>query len=77
MGNDDGYVRGIDRTQELLLPKTVDEYIDAENPVRFVDAFVDGLDMDYLGFKHSKPNDVGSPPYNPKDLLKLCTSMNI
>ena len=72
MSNDDnGYVRGIDRTQELLLPKTVDEYIDSENPVRFVDAFVDSLDMDHLGFKHSKPNDVGRPPYSPKDILKL------
>jgi transposase len=69
--NDDGYIKGIDRTQMLLLPKTADEYIDAENPVRFVDAFVDSLDISSLGFTHSKPNDIGRHPYNPRDLLKL------
>jgi transposase len=71
MSNDDGYVKGMDRTQELILPKTVDQYIDKENPVRFIDGYVDTLPMDSLGFKHSKPNDVGRPPYDPRDLLKL------
>ncbi|MDG6995071.1 MAG: IS1182 family transposase [Nitrososphaerota archaeon] len=66
-----GYVKGIDRSQEILLPKTVDEYIDKENPVRFIDAFVGSLDMDSLDFEHSEPCGVGRPPYNPADLLKL------
>jgi transposase len=73
MGTDDAdsYVKGIDRTQELILPKTVDEYIDKENPVRFIDSFVDTLDMNSLGFTHSETRDVGRHPYNPSDLLKL------
>jgi hypothetical protein len=44
MGTDDlGYVKGMERTQELILPRTISEYIDKENPVRFIDAFVDTL----------------------------------
>jgi len=33
---------GEDRRQTLLLPEALDDYVGAENPVRFIDAFVDG-----------------------------------
>jgi hypothetical protein len=33
---------GEDRCQTLLLPEALDDYVGAENPVRFIDAFVDG-----------------------------------
>ena len=69
--DDERYVKGIDRTQELVLPRTIDEYIDKENPVRFIDGFVDTLDMNSIGFTHSETKDTGRPPYNPSDLLKL------
>jgi hypothetical protein len=36
--------------QALLLPETVDDYIGPDNPVRFIDAFVDGLDPAAAGF---------------------------
>jgi len=36
-----------------------------------IDAFIDQLDMDKLGFKRAKLKDTGRPPYDPRDLLKL------
>lgn len=65
------YIEGIDRKQTILLPEAVDDYISAENPVRFIEVFVGGLDLGKLGFRHSNLRDTGRPPYNPGDLLKL------
>ena len=31
---------GLDRSQTLLFPERLEDYIAAENPVRFLDAFV-------------------------------------
>ncbi len=42
------------------------------NPVRFIDAFVDGLDLDAMGFRRVKPKATGRPGYDPADMLKLC-----
>ena len=41
------------------------------NPVRFIDAFVDSLDLPSVGFKNIYHNINGRPQYHPKDLLKL------
>ena len=65
------YVEGMNRNQGILLPDTLDDYVGEDNPVRFIDAFVDGLDMKELGFKHSEPSEEGRPPYDPRDMLKL------
>ena len=65
------HVSGSHRDQTILFPDTLDKYVDKENPVRFIDAFIDSLSMEKLGFKHSIPNEVGRPPYDPSDLLKL------
>ena len=67
----DSYVEGLSRSQTFLLPKTIEEYVEADNPVRFIDAYVNTLNMQKLGFTHSIPNDLGRPSYNPKDLAKL------
>ena len=40
------HIAGHDRSQTLLLPESLDDYVGPENPVRFIDAFVDGLDLD-------------------------------
>jgi hypothetical protein len=32
---------------------------------------VESLDLEELGFTHAVPNDLGRPPYNPADLLRL------
>ena len=65
------HITGEDRSQLLLLPDTVDDYVGPDNPVRFIDAFVDGLDLEAAGFQRVRPNDKGRPGYDPADLLKL------
>ncbi|MCF1496356.1 hypothetical protein FS834_28460 [Agrobacterium vitis] len=44
------HLSGRDRTQLLLLPEAVDDYVGPDNPVRFIEAFVDGLDLQSTGF---------------------------
>ena len=64
-------ITGTDRTQSLLLPAAVEDYVGPENPVRFIDAFVDQLDLTSLGFVRARPERTGRPGYHPGDLLKL------
>jgi transposase len=63
------FIQGSPREQILLLPESIDDFISDEDPVQFIDAFVNVLDLNSLGFK-SLPS-TGRPPYNPADLLKL------
>src|ERR1700680_2117032 len=65
------HITGHDRSQTLLLPESLDDYIGPENPVRFIEAFVDGLDLAAAGFARVKPKMTGRPGYLPGDLLKL------
>jgi transposase len=65
------HVNGTRRDQTVLFPNTIDQYVDRENPVRFIDAFIDSLNLEKLGFKHSVLADTGRSSYNPSDLLKL------
>jgi transposase len=65
------HITGQARSQTLLLPESVDDYVGPENPVRFIDAFVDGLDLTTAGFARVVANWTGRPGYAPKDLLKL------
>ncbi len=66
-----GFVPSTSRRQQLLLPEILDDYVSEENPARFIDSFVDSLDLGKMGFVHAEPNEMGRPPYNPADLLKL------
>ena len=65
------HVNGTHRDQTVLFPDTIDQYVEKENPVRFIDAFVDSLNLEKLGFKHSILAETGRPSYDPADLLKL------
>lgn len=65
-----GYIEGDSRYQRVLFPDVMDDFIDLENPVRVIDAYVESLDLDILEFS-VVPYITGRPPYNPKDLLKL------
>lgn len=65
------YIKGGSRDQVILFPEAIDDYIDENNPVKFVDAFVESLDLAELGFKYSRLKQTGRPPYNPADILKL------
>ena len=57
--------------QIILFPEAIDDYIGEDNPVKFVDAFVDSLDLKNLGFKYSDLKETGRPPFDPADMLKL------
>ena len=65
------HISGEDHSQILLLPDAVDDYVGEDNPVRFIDAFVDGLDLKAAGFERVQPKATGRPGYHPRDLLKL------
>lgn len=66
-----GFVQGVHRDQVVMFPESLDEYIADDNPVRFLNAFVDSLDLQALGFERAIPMERGRPPYHPGDLLKL------
>jgi transposase len=63
--------QGLDRSQTLLFPERLEDYIAPENPVRFLDAFVAKQDLSGLGFTKARCADTGRPPYDPAMLLKL------
>ncbi len=65
------FICGAGRNPETFLSDTVDDYISANNPVRVIDAYVEALNMESLGFEKYGPNSTGRPMYNPKNLLKL------
>lgn len=65
------YIESHARDQGLLLPASVEDYVSAHNPVRFIDAFVDDLDLGEAGFHRSRPKATGRPGYDPGDMLKL------
>ena len=65
------HISGHDRSQTLLFPESVDDYVGLDNPVRFIDAFVDGLDLAAAGFVGVDAKPTGRPGYAPADLLKL------
>jgi transposase/predicted Fe-S protein YdhL (DUF1289 family) len=65
------YIEGHARDQALLLPASVEDYVAADNPVRFIDAFVDDLDLGGAGFVRAQPKATGRPGYDPADMLKL------
>lgn len=57
------------RTQLTLYTTCLDDMIAVKNAVRTIDRFVDGLDLQALGFRPMASQ--GRPPYDPSDLLKL------
>jgi hypothetical protein len=59
------HLAGHDRAQTLLLPEALDDYVGHDNPVHFIDAFVDGLDLAAAGFVRQTPKSTGRPGYAP------------
>lgn len=66
-----GYVEGSSREQVVMFPEVMDDYVSGDNPVRFVDVFVNQLELGSLGFNKAEPEELGRPAYDPRDLLKL------
>jgi transposase len=65
------FVEGEDRTQGVLLPEFLDDYVAEDNPVRVIDVFVDELDLRALGFEGVVPETTGRPAYHPATMLKI------
>ena len=67
------FIEGSERDEVLLLPACLDDYISDDSPVRFIDEFVNGLDLESQDFVFPKEDSVGRgrPGYHPADLLKL------
>ena len=65
------FIGGLDRTQSMLFPERLDDWIDGDNPVRAVDLFVDELDLNALGFDRAIAAETGRPGYHPGTLLKI------
>ena len=64
------HIQETSRSQTLLLPASVDDYVGLDNVVRFVEAFVNSLDLAAAGFERTLPKATGRPGYDPCDLLK-------
>src|ERR1700722_13840336 len=65
------FVEGIDRGQATLFPECLEDWIDEDNPIRVIDAFVDKLALLRMGFDGVVPEATGRPSYHPSVLLKL------
>jgi transposase len=66
------YKQGTARTQQAMLPPRIEDYVGHDNAVRAIDAFVDTLDLEALGFQHSGGDLApGQPAFDPAALLKL------
>jgi transposase len=63
---------GESREQPNLLPPRIEDYVAPDNPVRAIESYIFALDLAKLGFRHADRGvEVGQPPYDPADLLKL------
>jgi len=65
------FIQGSDRTQAILLPEQLDDYVTENNAVRVIDVFIDELDLGKLGFGGVNPATTGRPAYHPSVLLKI------
>jgi transposase len=66
-----GYIEGDGRRQGTLFPVVPDDLVPADHVCRVLDAFVDRLEMESLGFVRAEAAETGRPGYDPRDLLKL------
>jgi transposase len=64
------FIEGRERDQATLFPERLDEAIDANNPVRVVDAFIDALDLSEMGFDVT-PEATGRPGDHPATMLRI------
>src|ERR1700719_989602 len=65
------FVAGADRGQSTLFPECLEDWVDENNAVRVIDAFVEALDLAELGFAGVCLAATGRPAYHPSVLLKL------
>jgi transposase len=64
------FIEGQDRAQASFLPASLEDYVDADNTARVIEAFVEALDLSALDFA-VQPAATGRPSYHPAMMLKL------
>ena len=62
--------RNGEREQVMMFPKSIEEYVKEDDPVRAYDAFVETLNFTELGIMLND-NKVGNAAYNPIAMVKL------
>jgi transposase len=63
------FIQGNNRNQTYFA--TLEDQVSSDNPVRLIDAFIDKLELQKLGFSNTVHKSEGRPPYAPAVLLKL------
>ena len=62
-----GYIKGECREQITLFPEILDDYVNDNNHVRFIEAFVNDLKVN--DFTYSQTKSTGRPPHSPRGRL--------
>lgn len=65
------YKEGMDRRQQQISCGSTEEEISENSPARFIEVFVDSLNMQEPGFVRSTPAAAGRSPCDARDLVKL------
>ena len=65
------FIEGEERSQSVLFPERLDDWVAEDNPVRVIDVFVDEMNLGALGFERNVPAATGRPGYHPGTLLKI------
>ena len=65
------FVEGADRFQLSFLPGCLEDWVDENNTVHVIEAFVEALELSALGFASAIAKATGRPAYHPAVLLKL------
>ena len=68
------FIEGAPRSQSVLFPERLEDWIVEDNPVRAVHAFVEELDLAQLGFERGEPAETGRPACTPP-ICSSATSM--
>ena len=63
------FITGTNREQTYFT--TLNDNVAADNPVRLIEAFVEKLELEKIGFHKLVHKSEGRPPYEPSVLLKL------
>ena len=63
------FIQGANRQQSYFA--TLEDQVSTDNPARLIDAFIDKLDLQQIGFTNIIHKSEGRPPYAPAVLLKL------
>ena len=65
------YIKGTDSRQMTMGIWSIEEEVAENSPARFIEVFVDSVDVVELGFSRAEPAHTGRPSYSPQDLIKL------